>query len=149
MTKITSNFTLEEFERSKKASENGIDNTIKSPEIISNISYLVTYLLQVIRNRYKKNMVISSGYRCSKLNKLVGGSATSQHMKGQAADISFTSYDERDHFFNGCIEMKKSGLIKFDQMIKYDDRCIVHLSLTKKENRNEILSYENGKYIQL
>lgn len=151
MTQLTKNFTLEEFERSKTAEENGICNKVenRSPEILSNINYLCYYLLQPIRNKYEKPMNISSGYRCKKLNELVGGSKTSQHMKGQAADISFNTFEERDSFFNLVLMLKLNGLISFDQMIKYDNKCIVHLSKTKKEDRNEVLSYEKRKYINL
>ena len=87
---ITKNFKLEEFAKSETAQRKGIDNSIPA-ELIPNIKALCENVLQPLRDYAEVPIVISSGYRCPALNKAVGGSATSQHMKGEAADIIIPS----------------------------------------------------------
>ena len=70
--KLTDNFTLEELIKSSTATKLNIDNN-PTEEITSNLLELSTKILQPIRNVYGKPIVISSGYRCTKLNKAVGG----------------------------------------------------------------------------
>ncbi len=86
-TKLSENFTLEEMLVSSTAKKYGIDNT---PDATSkaNMAMLCNKLLQPIRKSYNKPIIITSGYRCPALNAKVGGSRTSQHSKGQAADIN-------------------------------------------------------------
>lgn len=86
-TKLSENFTLEEMLVSSTARKYGIDNT---PDAVSkaNMTLLCSKLLQPIRNGYGKSIIVSSGYRCPALNTKIGGSKTSQHMRGQAADIN-------------------------------------------------------------
>ena len=87
---ITKNFKLEEFAKSETAQKRGIDNSIPA-ELIPNIKALCDNVLQPLRDAVGVPVKISSGYRCPALNKAVGGSATSQHMKGEAADIIIPS----------------------------------------------------------
>lgn len=84
---------MEELIKSSTANRLGIDNT-PSKEIISNLTEL-SILLQKIRDIYNKPIIITSGYRSTKLNKAVGGSKTSQHRLGQAADIRSVSDTKR------------------------------------------------------
>ena len=84
--KITKNFTLEEFEHSETAIRNNIDNRV--PErYIKNVKALAEKVLQPTRNRIGIPLYISSGYRCKMLNTAVKGAVTSQHTRGEAADI--------------------------------------------------------------
>ena len=84
--KISDNFTFEEMINSPTAKKNGINNT-PDEKSKANIIRLVKEVLQPLRDEYQKPIVVTSGYRCYQLNKLVGGSTTSQHQLGQAADI--------------------------------------------------------------
>lgn len=86
-TKLSENFTLEELLVSSTAAKYGIDNT-PNATIKANLTMLCKKLLQPIRDKYGKSIIVTSGYRCSTLNTKIGGSRTSQHMKGQAADIN-------------------------------------------------------------
>ncbi len=86
-TKLSENFTLEEMLVSSTARKYGIDNT-PNATVKANMTILCNKLLQPIRNKYGKSIIITSGYRCSALNTRVGGSKTSQHVLGQAADIN-------------------------------------------------------------
>lgn len=87
---LTSHFALDEFTRSGKAIQYGIDNT-PGIEEISNLQNLCTEVLDPLREHYGKAIHVNSGYRCPKLNEVVGGSANSQHMKGEAADLFLPS----------------------------------------------------------
>ena len=61
------------------------------PEVEANIEALVSNVLDPLRDEYGKPIYVNSGYRCEKHNKAVGGVPKSQHMLGQAADISVKS----------------------------------------------------------
>jgi len=84
---LSPHFTLEELVHSDVALRQGIDNTTSDPSIIASLTALATNLLEPIRAYYGIPFLPTSGYRCSALNRAVGGVADSQHMRGQAADI--------------------------------------------------------------
>lgn len=128
--KISENFELKEFTASDTAKLKGIANNPGVGEVKA-IENLVTNLLQPLREVYGKRMVINSGYRCPELNKVVGGVVTSQHVKGEAADVAC----EHPAFLVECL--RKSGL-DFDQCIQYS--TFVHLSLKLSgQNRKQYL----------
>ena len=86
-----SHFTEAELTLSQTATRNGIDNT-PSDEIRLNLVRLAWFLESLrtkLNAHYGKAVItVSSGYRCPELNKAIGGSETSAHMKGLAADIN-------------------------------------------------------------
>ena len=73
---ITKNFTLSELVASDTATRMGIDNS-PDEEVVKKLRLLATSILQPLRDRYGKPITVTSGYRCSKLNKAVGGVSTS------------------------------------------------------------------------
>lgn len=79
-------FTITELTKSATATKQGIDNT-PSAEVTANLTALVDKVLDPLREIYGKPIYVSSGYRCPKLNKAVGGVSNSQHLKGEAADL--------------------------------------------------------------
>ena len=85
-TPVTMHFTIEELYASETAKRLGIDNKPSVQKMI-NLVYLAAYVLEPLRVAMNEPVKISSGYRCEKLNKAVGGVYNSQHLKGQAADI--------------------------------------------------------------
>ena len=91
-------FTLEEFTRSSTAKKLKIDNT-PSDEVIRNIEYGVQMVLDPIRRILQTPITITSGYRCSALNKAVGGVSNSWHTKGNAADIRVKNEEEAKAIF--------------------------------------------------
>jgi zinc D-Ala-D-Ala carboxypeptidase len=124
---ITKNFSLQEFEHSDTAIANKLNN--KPPlDVINNIILLCENLLQPIRTKIGKKVSINSGYRSSKLNKLVGGSKTSQHMKGQAADIVVEGLTPKQVY-----DFILKNDFVFDQMIL--EPTWVHISFKNKGNR--------------
>lgn len=85
--RLTPHFTLGEMTASDTAAGHGIDNTPRSGEHILNLCNLCREVLEPLREQIRAPVQISSGYRCPELNRMVGGSANSQHMTGEAADI--------------------------------------------------------------
>jgi hypothetical protein len=85
-TRISKNFTLEEFTASATAKANGIRNNPGQTDIV-NLCGLVHNVLQPLRKWWGKEVKIGSGYRSLALNQAVGGVKNSQHMRGEAADL--------------------------------------------------------------
>lgn len=101
-------FSISELTHSTKARELHIDNTPFSYEVVNNLTNLIDNLLDPIREMWGKPLHVNSGYRCLALNKAVGGKPSSQHLKGEAADITTGSKAENEKLF-GMI--KESGLV--------------------------------------
>lgn len=90
--KLSPNFYLDEFTRSQTAARHGIDMSVTPGGVFySNLRLLCKQLLQPIRNELGP-VNISSGYRPPALNKLIRGSASSQHCNGKAADFTVSGY---------------------------------------------------------
>lgn len=83
--KLSEHFTLREFVRSATAERLHIDNT-PGWEHVARLCHLCQRVLEPLRHRFGR-IVITSGYRCPRLNRAVGGVSNSQHMRGEAADI--------------------------------------------------------------
>lgn len=109
--KLTENFDLEEFTQSDTALRLGIKN-IPGPNIIGNLLILATGLEEV-RALLGFPLFINSGYRSPTLNRAVGGSTTSAHCLGYAADFTCRKFGTPDQIVDA---IKKSG-IKVDQCI--------------------------------
>ena len=138
--KITMNFTLEEMYKSNTATRKGINN-MPDEKATNNLIDLCYSILQPIRTRWGDPIVVSSGYRCPKLNKAVGGSATSQNKTGEAADIHTLS-DNRDwnkRLFDMIVKMVQSGEIVVGQLIDEHNYDWIHISLPNSKHKNEIL----------
>lgn len=90
MINLSKHFTLDELTKSATAIRLGIDNIPNETEL-KNLQDLVDNILEPLRHHYGRPIIITSGFRCEKLNKAVGGSKTSQHRFGQAADIRSVS----------------------------------------------------------
>lgn len=116
-------FTIKELCKSSTATAKGIDNSPNS-EIVKNLEQLIDNILDPLRERYGKPITVNSGYRCSELNKAVGGSKTSQHMKGLAADITVGSPKKNKVLFDLIKEMD----LPFDQLIDEKKLSWVHVS---------------------
>ena len=83
---LSANFTLKELTKSDTATRLGIDNT-PNDEALENLKLLCEKVLQPVRDHFGKSVTVNSGYRSPESNAAVGGSKTSDHCKGQAADI--------------------------------------------------------------
>ena len=129
-------FTMGEFIRSDTAAKLGIDNRCKM-EHVPNIKALVANVLAPLRKAYGKPIRITSGFRCPALNKAVGGSPTSQHMKGMAADIVGTPNTVAEN--TRLFYLIQSLGLPFDQLIDEKGMRWVHVSFCLKKNRHQVL----------
>lgn len=128
-------FTMKELTKSSTSDKLGIDNT-PTPEASVALSNLVTHVLDPLREMYGKPITVNSGYRCPKLNAAVGGAKTSQHMRGEAADITAGSKTENKKLF----ELIRDNL-PFDQLIDESNYSWMHVSyVSTSKNREQILS---------
>lgn len=130
---LTKNFTLEEMLRSSTADKKGIDNT-PSKEVKANLRELCEKVLQPIRDAWGAPLIVTSGYRCPELNKAVGGSSTSQHKFGSAADIR-TKEDTREknkELFDLIVKMAQKGEIECRQIIDEYGFDWVHVAINDK-----------------
>lgn len=123
--KLSDNFSLEEFLVSQTAERNGIDMT-PDDLVVENIQKLVDTCLQPLRIALGSVIYISSGYRPRILNTLIGGSITSAHMSGSAADFRAAKYTPLEV----CAMAVKLEL-PFDQVINEFGRW-VHLGISDK-----------------
>ena len=135
---LTKNFTLEELVHSDTADAKGIDNT-PTQEIIDNLKELAENVLQPIRDKWGKPLIINSGYRCKELNKAIGGVSTSQHQRGQAADIEAGTNDDNKELFYMISDMIEDKEIIVDQLLDEARYSWIHVSYNKDKNRNQIL----------
>lgn len=110
----TVNFSQYELEKSVKASKNGIDNSIP-PQYLQNAQDLLN-ALQTFRDALGKPIKITSGYRCEKLNKLVGGVPNSSHTRCWAADIAVDGMSPKE-LFNWIWGYLIGSKTKFGQLI--------------------------------
>jgi hypothetical protein len=137
-------FSINELSASTEARKMGIDNT-PTTEARANLTALVEAVLDPLRERYGYPVMVSSGYRCPRLNKAVGGSATSQHVKGEAADIYVGKARDKAMLFSLIYY-----LLPYDQLIweRGNDEAPawIHVSYREGRNRRECLRYDGKKY---
>lgn len=140
MEKITANFTFDELIYSPTANRLGIDNT-PDKETKEKLIRLAKEILQPIRNKWGSAIVVTSAYRCEALNKAVGGSKTSQHRLGEAADIKVGSKAQNKALFNLIQKMVSNGELKVGQLIDEYGYSWVHISLPRTNGKpnNQIL----------
>lgn len=129
-------FTMNELTHSATAIRKGIDNTPDNTAK-ANLTALVANILDPLREAYGKPIVVSSGYRCAKLNRAVGGVARSQHITGQAADIQSVSKSKADH--KKLFELVQRLRLPYDQLIDEYDYKWVHISFNTRGNRRQVL----------
>ncbi|MEN6623682.1 MAG: D-Ala-D-Ala carboxypeptidase family metallohydrolase [Smithella sp.] len=104
---------------------------IPNEEQENNLHILVEKLLDPIREMWGKPIMVNSAFRSEEVNEQVGGVATSQHCKGQAADLHC---DDN----KGLFEMIKEHF-EFDQLINEHNFSWVHVSYNLGHNRKQVL----------
>lgn len=126
-----------EMMRSDTADRRGIDNRC-SKEDAERLKKLIENVLDPLREAYGKPIKVNSGYRCPELNKAVGGSKTSDHMIGCAADIHGTPNTKAEN--KRLFELVKSLDLPFDQLIDEKNLSWVHVSHREGNNRKQVLA---------
>lgn len=129
---INLNFSISELCKSDKAVQNNIKNTPNITQV-DNMLNLIFYCLQPIRDYLNKPMIITSGFRCPQLNKLVGGVSNSQHLEGKAADFII-----KGETVAGIIFKIQTSNLEYDQLINEQNKW-VHISFNKGHNRKQYL----------
>lgn len=127
-------FTIQELCRSRTAIKQGIDNT-PPPSAKVNLIALITNCLDPIRALWGGPVIVNSGFRTPMLNKAVGGAVNSQHMQGEAADITVGSPDKNRRLFS----MIQAAGIPFDQLIDESNYAWIHVSWKASGNRGQVL----------
>ena len=140
------NFTITELCQSNTAKSLNINNTPQQLYIYENLFNLIVEFLQPLRDKIQKPIIISSGYRCEKLNKIVGGVANSNHKIGTCADITINGMTSKQ-LFDYIVKSK----LKFTQLIDEHSgkKSWVHVEYQKINLKNEKLKYIDGKYIKV
>jgi hypothetical protein len=138
--KISTHLNLAEVTRSDTAKRNGIDNT-PTAEHLENFKLLAEKVFEPIRLHFKEPIFISSGYRSKALNDFIGGSASSQHCKGQAIDIDMDG--SKGGVTNKMVFDFIVSRLDFDQCIHEFGTDAnpdwVHVSYVKTGNRKQKL----------
>lgn len=127
-------FDINELCHSDTAIAEGIDNT-PSEEVKKNLEALIENVLDPLREAYGKPIYINSGYRCSELNKAVGGVSTSEHQSGRAADIDTHDYEENKKLFKLIQELN----LPFRQLIDESNLSWVHVSYNPNDIKRQVL----------
>ena len=135
MEKLSQNFTYEELISSSTASRLKLDNT-PTQQQKQKLKQLVSEILQPIRNKWGKPIVITSGFRSTKVNTAVGGVSTSQHCKGEAADLKVGGITENKKLFELIVQMIKNNEIKVGQLINEYNYSWIHVSLPRTNKPN-------------
>ena len=130
-------FSYSEFFKSDVAEKHQVKNIpddAQLSQVLGNIKALVLNVLDPLRARIGRPIIITSGYRSQRVNELVGGSKTSQHLLGKAADIHIQGYtpQQMDMVYR-TIQM----YYDFDQLIFYPSKNIIHISWNGDKNRQE------------
>lgn len=138
MGTISENFDYREFEESETAKANRITNVITTHDVRDAVRELVVTVLQPLRSMLNKEVNINSGYRCAKLNAIIpNSSTTSQHIKGEAADIVVPGVKPID------VARKVKALdLPYDQLIVYPNFC--HISHKKGGPQRKKILYNKS-----
>lgn len=128
-------FTIDELIASNVAKNNNINN-IPNQQEKNNLIALVDNILDPLREAYGKPIIVTSGYRCEKLNNLIKGSKTSQHRLGQAADIR--SKEDTKEENKKLFDLIQKLNLPFDQLIDEFDYNWIHISYSSR-NRKQVL----------
>ncbi|MCY1430424.1 Peptidase M15 [compost metagenome] len=83
-------------------------------------------------------IIISSGYRSERVNRLIGGASDSQHVQGLAADFTVIEVSPRE-----TVRRVSESKVPFDQLILEFDKW-VHLSVTRGTPRRQVLTLRKG-----
>ena len=131
-------FTIPELCASATALREGIDN--RPPKCAYHLLHvLVDQLLDPIRKAWGAPIMVTSGYRCPRLNELVGGVTHSHHLLGCAADIITGNKADHRRLFNLIRQMKDEGRIRFTQLIFEGDGRWIHISYVPSDLRCQVI----------
>jgi uncharacterized protein YcbK (DUF882 family) len=147
---LSTNFTLSEMTKSETALRYGMDNTPTESEI-ENLRILCESVLQKVRDYYGMGVKVNSGFRHPLVNAKVGGSTTSDHCKGFAADIEIPGVANADlaEWIKENCEFRQ--LILEFYTVGVPDSGWVHVSYNPADNKKQVLTAtkKDGKTVYL
>lgn len=136
---ISAHFDLSEFVTSQEAARRGIDNT-PSLEVVDNLRWIAS-LMEEVRELLGVPILISSGYRCPKLNSSIGGATNSQHVQGLAVDFIAPKFGDPYEVASAI----SRSTIQYDQLIHEYGRW-VHISISDTPRRQDLSIFRRGDY---
>ena len=134
---LTAHFSLREMCASGTAIRLGIKNE-PSEEVINRLQQLCEHVLEPLRQRFGV-IRITSGYRCERLNKAVGGVKNSQHRLGEAADIHVSNIEVGRKMFRYIKENLEFDQLLFER-IQENGACWLHVSFRAEPERIQVPS---------
>jgi uncharacterized protein YcbK (DUF882 family) len=138
---LSKNFTLAELTVSQEAARSGLLNKPDKDQIES-LRLLCENVLQPLRDRVRKPIVVSSGFRSVTINRRIGGAPTSQHCKGQAADFTIPGMAIAD-----TVELIRKMGLPVDQCID-EFGAWVHVSYGPRHRKQFLKArYVGGKTV--
>lgn len=149
--KLSPHFALQEFTKSRTAEKHQLYNVPREEAEIANLRALAVEVLEPVRALFSSYVIVTSGFRCVTLNRLIGGSVNSQHLLGEAADIVVRGVP----CFGAAARIAASD-IPFDQLIyearQRGDHWSEWLHISHKRlggNRRQVLSIHKGEQRQI
>tara|TARA_R110000824_G_scaffold124561_1_gene283161 strand:- start:326 stop:805 length:480 start_codon:yes stop_codon:yes gene_type:complete len=141
---LSKHFKLHEFEKSSTATRLGIKNKAGSGEI-KNLTDLCYGVLEPVKAKFDKPVIITSGYRTEELCEILKSSKTSQHTKGQAADFEIAGVSNLE------VALWIQNHANFDQLIlEYwtgeANSGWIHCSFNQDSNRKQVLTFDGKEY---
>jgi zinc D-Ala-D-Ala carboxypeptidase len=132
---ISKHISAEEATFSQKAKDNKVDNTPNEAQLKA-MELVAEKLFEPLREWYGKPIKINSFFRSPETNKLVKGATNSNHLRGEAIDITGGNKTENKKIFDWC----KANFKDFDEIINEYDYTWVHISYKSKGNRKKVIT---------
>ena len=150
MTQLTKNFSLAEMVKSETALRHGLENN-PGPDELNNLLNLCANVLQPVRDHYQKGVKVNSGYRSPDVNAKVGGSRTSDHCRGMAADIEIPGVANADLASYIRDNLQFTQLILEFYTPGVPDSGWVHVSYDEQDLKKQVLTAtrKEGKTVYL
>jgi hypothetical protein len=145
---LTINFTLNELTQSETALRKGLDNA-PTQDVISALQTLAVNVLQPVRDHYGRGVKVNSGYRSPEVNASVGGSKTSDHCKGFAADIEIPGVPNKELALYIRDNLEYTQLILEAYTEGVPDSGWVHVSYDPTNLKKQVMTakFVNGKAV--
>lgn len=142
---LAPNFALAEMILSRTAHRRGIDNTPPAAAVKA-LRELAQNVLQPVRDHFARPVIVTSGYRSPALNRAIGGSPTSQHTQGEAADFTVAGVSNLE------VARWIVANLPFDQLIyEFGEAGWLHVSYSADRTRRQVLRAvkRNGRTVYL
>ena len=147
---LTANFTLSEMTKSDTALRLGLENQPDEQQLAA-LKVLAEKVLQPVRDHFARGVKVNSALRTLPVNRAIGSSDNSHHVRGMAADIEIPGVANADlaqyivdnlDFTQVILEFYTPGI---------PDSGWVHVSYVPEDLRKQVLTAtkQNGKTVYL